>query len=467
MNKNKFSEIIPCNLFIESLPVLAYIISKDGYLKSWNSKAWNEFGYYDEELQDLFVLDIIDKNDHQKVIDGLKNALEGGVILIEHNALLKNGERVPLIANASSFEIDGEKYIIGVSTLIGELTEARDKIKEQLKEINRLNELLVAKNIYLKEKIKSIGSYGDIIGESESLKYTLYKAEQVAGTDAPVLIEGETGTGKELIARMIHNNSKRNEEMFVRVNCASIPETLIESELFGHTAGSFTGAIENRKGRFEVAEGGTLFLDEIGELPLPIQSKLLHVLQDGGYEKVGSSKTKKANVRIIAATNRILNSEVKKGRFRKDLFYRINVFPITVSPLRQRKEDILHLTQFFVKKYSERFNIPIEIISEETITKLKSYNWPGNVRELENIIERGVISSKNKVLRIEKLKNELDTENSNILPLHEYEKNYILKILERTNWKISGTGGAAELLEINHQTLRSKIKKLGIKRSTV
>lgn len=467
MKRNKFSELIPCNSFIESLPVLAYIISKDGYLKSWNSDAWSSFGFSDEELENLYIFDIIDEKDHQNISDKMKEVFEVGTAQVEHSAILKSGEKMPVLADISRFDIGGEEYIVGVSTKIQELVDARESISDHLQEINELNERLVAKNIYLEEKIELIGNYGKIIGNSESLRYTLYKAEQVAPTDAPVLIEGETGTGKEMIARMIHENSLRKDQMFVRVNCASIPENLIESELFGHTEGAFTGALDNRDGRFAIADGGTLFLDEIGELPINIQAKLLHVLQDGTYDKVGSSVPEKTDVRIIAATNKVLNDEVTNGNFRKDLFYRVNVFPVTVAPLRHRKEDILPLTNYFLKKYSERFNIPIDAISKETLTKLKSYDWPGNIRELENIVERGVISSKNKILEIEKLHNPSDSVHLDCVSLDEYEKNYILEILDKTNWKISGTGGAADILKINHQTLRSKIKKLQIKRPTL
>jgi len=463
-----FSDVIPCHLFMDCLPGLSYIYNKEGELVAWSSsKTWDILGYSDEELHNKHILEFIPEDEREGVQKAMSTVFEKGGVVLEHNALAKDGTLKPALASAVRMEINGEEYLAGLTIDISELAEARVKIKDQVKEINKLNEFLTDKNIYLQEKIELCGSHSNIIGVSESITYILYKAEQVAPTDAPVLLLGETGAGKEMIAEFIHNNSDRKDKLFVQVNCASIPENLIETELFGHVRGAYTGAVGDRKGRFEMAEGGTLFLDEVGELPLHIQSKLLHVLHDGKYEKVGSSVTINSDVRIIAATNRVLTDEVSKGNFRKDLFYRINVFPITVSPLRQRKEDIIPLTNFFIKKYSSRFNIPIEVIPKETYTMLENYNWPGNIRELENIIERGVISSRDKILNVEKLEDSSDGTQADQLSLHDHEKKYILEILESTNWKISGKGGAADKLDVNHQTLRSKIKKLGIERPSL
>ena len=304
----------------------------------------------------------------------------------------------------------------------------------------------------------------EIIGVSEAIKYILFKIKQVAPTDVSVLIEGETGTGKELIARAIHKASLRKDKPFVKVNCASIPENLIESELFGHEKGSFTGAIEKRLGRFEIANGGTIFLDEIGELPMHLQPKLLHVLQQGEFERIGSSKTIKTDVRVIAATNKILTEEIKKGNFRNDLYYRLNVFPITVSPLRERKEDIRPLVEHYVKLYSKKLNKRIEAISKSSLKQLTEYLWPGNVRELENVIERALINSNSKTLKVESLQKS-ESKSSKNLTLEEYERNYIIESLEKTGWKISGSNSTAELLNINPQTLRSRMLKLKIKRN--
>ena len=291
----------------------------------------------------------------------------------------------------------------------------------------------------------------------------MYKINQVGPTDASVLIQGETGTGKELIAKAIHKVSERKDKQFIKVNCASIPENLIESELFGHEKGAFTGAIEKRIGRFELADGGTIFLDEIGELPMNLQPKLLHVLQQGEFERLGSSKTKKTNVRVIAATNKVLEDEIKRGHFRNDLYYRLNVFPISVIPLRERKADIAPLVEHYVKFYSEKLNKKIKAIPKSALKQLTGYSWPGNVRELENVIERAIINSRNSTLNIESLP-KTETHTHEQLTLEENEKSLIIKTLEQTGWKINGPDGAAEILKINPQTLRSRIKKLGIKK---
>ena len=337
-----------------------------------------------------------------------------------------------------------------------------NQLRKHIHEIEILKEQLESENIYLKDQLDLTLEHNEIIGVSEATKYIHYKIKQVAPTDVSVLIEGETGTGKELIARAIHNESRRKDKQFIKVNCASIPENLIESELFGHEKGAFTGAIEKRLGRFEIANGGTIFLDEIGELPMHLQPKLLHVLQQGEFERIGSSKTIKTDVRVIAATNKILTDEIKKGNFRNDLYYRLNVFPITVTPLRERKEDITPLVEHYVKLYSKKLNKPIKIISKAILQGLIEYPWPGNVRELENVIERAIISSNDKRLNIDFLPKPENHSNKS-LSFEENERAHIIKILEQSKWKINGPNGAAEILKLNPQTLRSKMHKLKIK----
>jgi chemotaxis protein methyltransferase CheR len=302
-----------------------------------------------------------------------------------------------------------------------------------------------------------------LIGKSESLRYIQFKISQVAPTNASVLIQGETGTGKELVARAIHNQSSRAGKPFVKVNCASIPQSLIESELFGHEKGAFTSANERRIGRFETADGGTIFLDEIGDLPLSVQPKLLHVLQQGEFERIGSSKTIKTNVRIISATNKVLEDEIKKGNFRNDLFYRLNVFPISIAPLRDRKDDIPIIANYYTNFYCFKFNVPLKFIPADVMGKLTAYSWPGNIRELENLIERGVIVSLNDTLHLD-VPSEIAKQTEEFPPLAEMERTYIIKVLDKTLWKVSGKNGAAEILKLNPETLRSKMRKLGIKR---
>ena len=446
------------------MPGLAYIFDKDKKLVAWNKRGEEILGYSTEELLAGKNPEFAQESDREKLRAAFIETLVKGSGSLEFTIETKSGKKIPVLTRARACEIEGEVYLIGLSIDISDLVSAREKINEQMKEISRLNELLKAENIYLKDQFESTSIQNEIIGESESIKYIHFKIKQVAPTNATVLIEGETGTGKELVARAIHKESKRSNKPFIKVNCASIPENLIESELFGHEKGAFTGAIDKRIGRFELANGGTIFLDEIGELPLNVQPKLLHILQQGEFERIGNSKTIKTDVRIIAATNKILTDEIKKGRFRNDLFYRLNVFPISVTPLRNRKEDIPLLMEYYLKYYSEKLNKPIKTIPKKIIKRMMDYSWPGNVRELENVIERAIIISENNFLNIEILMTD-DSSVTDDLPLEELERNHIIKTLEKTYWKISGPGGAAEILKMNPETLRSKMRRLSIKRN--
>lgn len=344
-----------------------------------------------------------------------------------------------------------------------QLTLAKQKVETSLREINVLKEKLEAERAYLKEEIKLEHNHENIIGQSDSLKYVLYKVEQIADSNTTVLVLGETGTGKELVARAIHSFSKRKKRALVKVNCAALPSNLIESELFGHEKGAFTGADRKHMGRFEIADGATLFLDEIGELPLKLQSKLLRVVQDGEFERLGSSHTIRVDARIIAATNRNLEEEVERGRFRSDLWYRLNVFPITVPPLRERVEDIPLLVDFYINKISKRIGKIIEIVPENVMNTIKNYHWPGNVRELQNVLERAVISSSSPKLRlVDDLGISYRHLIKNFKTLEAVERDYINRVLEQTNWKVSGKNSAAQILGLNRSTLRARIRKLGI-----
>jgi len=345
-----------------------------------------------------------------------------------------------------------------------EKAEKRKQIAETaLSEIMILTDQLEAERAYLQDEIKIEYNHENIIGQSDGLKYVLYKVEQIASSDTIVLVLGETGTGKELIARAIHSLSLRKNRALVKVNCATLPSNLIESELFGHEKGSFTGSHSRHLGRFEVASGATLFLDEIGELPLDLQPKLLRVIQDGEFERLGGSRTIKADTRIIAATNRNLEEEVNKGRFRDDLWYRLNVFPITMPPLRDRVEDIPLLVAFYVKKISKRLGKNIEVISSSVMNALKNYHWPGNVRELENVLERAVINSSGPKLHlVDELRKPYKDLTRAKKTLNEVERGYILKVLEQSQWKVSGKNGASEILGLDRSTLRARMRKLGI-----
>jgi PAS domain S-box-containing protein len=333
-------------------------------------------------------------------------------------------------------------------------------------EIKRIKELLEDEKTYLQEEIKLLYNHENIVGRSDGLKYVLYKVEQIAATDTSVMVLGETGTGKELVVRAIHNASLRKKRALVKVNCAALPSNLIESELFGHEKGAFTGTQARHLGRFEVANGSTLFLDEIGELPLELQSKLLRVLQDGEFERLGSTHTIKVDTRIIAATNRNLEEEVRQGRFREDLWYRLNVFPITVPPLRARKDDIPPLVNFYVRKISKRLGKTIDIIPTSVMSTLENYHWFGNVRELQNVLERAVINSQGPTLQ---LADELRKQPSRDLTgskktLEEVERDYIVQMLEKTHWKVGGKNSASEILGLNRSTLRARMRKLDIRK---
>jgi transcriptional regulator with GAF, ATPase, and Fis domain len=345
--------------------------------------------------------------------------------------------------------------------------KAKDELLNAYAEIQQLKERLEAENVYLREDIKKVHSFDEIIGQSDGLKYVLYRVEQVAGTDATVLILGETGTGKEVIAHAIHSRSLRKDRPMVTVNCAALPANLIESELFGREKGAFTGAHARQVGRFEVADMGTFFLDEIGELPLELQSKLLRVIQEGEFERLGSPHTIKVNVRIIASTSRDLQEEIKKGRFREDLYYRLNVFPLTIPPLRKRSDDIPLLVEHFVKKFSRKMGKEIKTIPKEAMNAFQSYAWPGNVRELEHVIERAVITTQGPVLRLaEKIGNgKAHAHNIDSFSISDVEREHILKVMSKTGWRIEGNKGAAALLGMNPSTLRSRMHKLGISRS--
>jgi formate hydrogenlyase transcriptional activator len=358
-----------------------------------------------------------------------------------------------------------------------EREQGEEKLRLALAEVESLKNRLQAENVYLQEEIRKEHNFEEMVGQSPALLAVLRKVERIADTDATVLICGETGSGKELIARALHNSGPRKHRPLVKVNCGAVPAALLESELFGHVKGAFTGAIDRRVGRFELADGGTLFLDEVGELPLDTQVKLLRVLQEQEFEPVGSSRTMKVDVRIIAATNRDLNEEVRAGRFRADLFFRLNVVPLTVPPLRERPSDIPMLVTYFVSRFAKKFGRKIDGVARDTMDRLTRYQWPGNIRELQNIVERAVVMAQGPMLALD----------SDILPaddaagrpaaaasgaaagaapvsLDEAERRHIEAVLFQTGGVIEGPAGAATILELHPNTLRSRMKKLGVRR---
>jgi len=337
-------------------------------------------------------------------------------------------------------------------------------------EVERLKNQLKAENTYLQEEIKSAQNFDHIIGNSDSISTVLQQIQQVAGTNTTVLITGETGTGKELVAHAIHNLSSRKNRAMVKVNCAALPVSLIESELFGHEKGAFTGALTKKLGRFALADGGTIFLDEIGDLPSELQAKLLRVLQEGEFESVGSVKTMKVDIRLITATNKCLSNEIKVGRFRSDLFYRLNVFPIMTPPLRARKDDIPSLVHSFLSKFAQKLRRGPLTISADEMNALQQYSWPGNIRELRNVIERAAIIASGSSIEVSTLldvpdvRQDLELTHSDSHSIKKVDRAHILRILEKAHWVIDGERGAAIILGLHPNTLRFRMGKLGIKR---
>jgi len=409
-----------------------------------------------------------------------------------------------MLASHAAIALSNARLFGAMREEIQQRKRSEEERRRALEEVERLRQRLEAENVYLQEEIRADHNFEEIVGKGAALMEVLGLVARVAPTDSTVLIQGETGTGKELIARAIHGRSQRRDRPLVKVNCGAISSGLVESELFGHVRGAFTGATEKRIGRFQLAHGGTLFLDEVGELSLDTQVKLLRVLQEGEFEPVGSSKTVQVDVRILAATNRKLELAVSEGRFRSDLFYRLNVLPIEVPPLRERRSDIPLLAQFFLRRFAKRFGKATEEVSPETLAQLLAYDWPGNIRELQNVIERGVVLSSGRLLRLDRDLRPVAAAAvatdapaptgavSSALPstaglpaprpeavalpatgaagpgassdaLEDVQRRHILAVLERTRGTVEGPNGAAQLLGLHPNTLRSRLKKLGIR----
>jgi len=403
-------------------------------------------------------------------------ALQSGIAALDVQPIIFNGDLMGVMALFSRIPATPQSPIwvrIFADHVASAIVNAR-----AFEENEKLRSRLELENTYLQEEVKEARAFGEIIGQSESLKRLLRQVEKVARTDATVLILGESGTGKELVAREIHQRSRRNNRPLIRVNCASIPKELYESEFFGHVKGAFTGALRDRAGRFEAANGGTLFLDEVGEIPQELQGKFLRVLQEKQYERVGEEKTRTVDVRIIAATNRNLKKDVETGRFRQDLYYRLNVFPIEVAPLRSHKDDIPALASHFLEQARLRLNIPAARLTPAQVVQLQSYEWPGNVRELQNSIERALILAQNGNLSfdlpgadIQPLQVAAPVETVHLngaimtdLEFRQHERDNVVAALNKAHWKIHGPNGAAELLGLKPTTLISRAKKLGLKK---
>ena len=449
------------NLLIVKLDVEGRVVWTNSYLSDFT-------GFMAKEINGRNWLELmLSPDDRIEVEKNFQSIIEGQVKPSYQNKIkIKNGDLKNIQWSNLPLQ-DQNSHIVGVLSIGTDVTAHEIAFHE----IKQLKDQLEKENLLLKEEINYTEYSDEIIGESDTLLYVIKRSHQVSGTDSTVLLEGETGVGKELFANLIHRNSNRKHKPFIKVNCASLPKDLIESELFGHEKGSFTGAIKTRQGRFELADKGTIFLDEIGELPLDLQPKLLRVLQSGEFERIGSEKTKFVDVRIVAATNRNLEEESGKGNFRHDLFFRLNVYPITIPPLRHRKEDISMLIKHFTHKIGKKIGRKIKQISKSDIMILEKYEWPGNIRELENVLERAIINSEGDVLQIDKkqLKSAFSENsiNDHNTTLSNTEKNHIIVVLNECHWKINGDNGAAIKLGMPPSTLRSKMKKLNIIRPKI
>jgi len=465
-------------LVVDSIAGLVATMSASGEVLLLNRQNLDYFGKTTEELKDWATSDVVHPDDLPGVIAEWKRCFETGEPYeIEHR--LRRADGVYRWFHARGLPArDADDQIVRWHLLLTDVDDrkrAENELAKALEEIRHLKDRLHEENTYLQEEIRREHNFEEILGNSPELLKLLGRVESVAPTDANVLINGETGSGKELIARAIHNLSTRKRSPLVKVNCGAIPAGLVESELFGHVRGAFTSASERRIGRFELANNGTLFLDEVGELPLETQVKLLRVLQEQEFEPVGSNHTIKVNVRIIAATNRDLEKAVQSGTFRSDLYYRLNVIPLRVPSLRERRTDIPQLVITFLHQYAKRMGKSIESVSQETMRLLVDYSWPGNIRELQNVIERGVVLSRGTVLRLgpDLLPAEKDTIPEQAAPttpgnsdsLEEIQRQHILRVLQKTGGVISGPRGAGAILDIHPNTLRSLMNRLGIRRA--
>lgn len=423
----------------------------------------------EEEMLKKPLLDLIapDYRDYiiKRIKEGQTNMGKNLPAEYQYDILCGNGKTKTVRGFTSYINVGGQVFSQTIVTDVTERVKAQNELVIALAEITELKQKVEAENIYLKEELKLEGSFEEIIGASKTLKKVLKQVEQVSKSNTTVLILGETGTGKELIAKAIHMTSDRKNKPLVKVNCSALPSELIESELFGHEKGAFTGAINKKIGRFELANQGTIFLDEIGDLPIDLQTRLLRVLQESEFERLGGEKTIKVDVRVITATNRNLEELVVEGKFRQDLYYRLNVFPVTSPPLRDRKEDIPSLVNHFINKYGNKVKSNIKSVHKPSIDRLMDYDWPGNIRELEHVIERAIVLNQGEQLRIGNWFVNTNSELKNTLvTMEETERDHIIKVLEKTNGKIRGVNGAAEILGLKPTTLESRMKKLNISR---
>ncbi|MGB5817886.1 MAG: sigma 54-interacting transcriptional regulator [Saonia sp.] len=455
---------------IDNAEDLFYVYDREGHLLHYSDSVSQQLGFSRKELDTFTIFDLdnqITKDWWQQHFDEI---IEAGALRFEWLVTRKNGTKFPADVTANHLRYQGMDLNCAVIRNIEDRKKRDLELFEALEEIKSLKTQLEQENEYLITEINRDINFDNIICISDSYAQVLKQVEQVAPTDTTVLITGESGTGKELLANAIHHNSHRKERTLIKVNAATLPKELIESELFGHKKGAFTGAIADKAGKFCLADGGTLFLDEIGEMPLDLQPKLLRVIQEGEFDALGSQKTTKVDVRIIAATNRNLEEMIENGKFREDLYYRLNVFPIHNIPLRARKEDIPLLAQYFLEKFSAKAGKAFKRLSKKTVNALMSYNFPGNIRELENLIERAVILERGTTLFpgswLPKVNGHIK-EGKGLKTFEQVQREHIIMVLKHTQGRVSGPKGAAAILGMKDKTLFAKMNRLGIKRETV
>jgi len=464
-----------------STPAMLHTVDNNGLIVTVTDHWLQKLGYEREEVVGRPITDFFSTADRKLYADGKLKALikEGSFNNLKRQMVTKNGQVIDLVMSAISHrnnhgDVD---HMLVASKDVTERNRAERELRRTLAENARLREELERERDYLREEVNVAMNFGKIVGTSSALRRMLKRVEAVAQTPASVLVQGESGVGKELVAHAIHVRSPRAAGPLVKVNCASIPKELFESEFFGHVKGAFTGANRDRIGRFQLADGGTLFLDEVGEIPLESQGKLLRVLQESEFERVGDDVTRSVDVRVIAATNKDLEQLIVDGAFREDLFYRLSVFPVDVPPLRERGDDVLQLAQHFLEQTCKDFGREILTLTRAQTANLRSYDWPGNARELKNVIERAVILSQGKVLRLDLSMPDLkspppeavspDDGTQEILTekqIKELQKANLVKALKQTNWRVSGAGGAAELLGVRPTTLADRVRTYKIKR---
>ena len=469
---DQYTNVLSLRLFKEVINQsedIVFVWKENGDLLSFSESAIKQLKFSAEDLEFATIYELdpdIDEpwwRNHFEDIKTRKN------FRMEWKATRKDGSQFPVDISVNHLYFQGEHLNCAILRDISTRKQSEADLRAAFDEIRLLKDQLEIENEYLQEELRV--NQDDIICQSKAYAKVLKQVEQVAPTDTTVLITGESGTGKELLAKALHQNSQRKDHPMVKVNCATLPKDLFESELFGHKKGSFTGAIADKEGKFKIADSGTLFLDEIGEIPIEMQAKLLRVLQEGEFDMIGGQQTIRVNVRIIAATNRDLEKMVKAGTFREDLYYRLNVFPIHNMPLRERKEDIPLLASAFLQKYATKAGKSFSRVSKKTIDALMKYDFPGNIRELENLIERAVITEQgNTLFPGDWLPNTTGREPAGTDELKSFEqmqKDYIIRVLEKTNGKVSGVNGAASILQMNDKTLFAKMKKLGIEKKVV